>query len=162
MRVKSLVDCVCKILVTKILNSFNVNVTRNVTRVWVESAHAFDLLSPNLGILILYMFDITLVKWALTRFPFAINRISVEFVQHWLRVAIVKGFLSFENEWFKVIVHPCGVRCVNPNSTNGHQKVKACVQPFVQYVKHQSGPQPELDIWWRHPNFQHGAQTKGL
>ena len=24
-----------------------------------------------------------------------------------------------------------------------------------------SGPQPELDIWWRHPNFQHGAQTKG-
>ena len=33
MRVKSLVDCVCKILVTKILNSFNVNVTRNVTRV---------------------------------------------------------------------------------------------------------------------------------
>ena len=26
---------------------------------------------------------------------------------------------------------------------------------------YQSGPQPELDIWWRHPNFQHGAQTKG-
>ena len=26
---------------------------------------------------------------------------------------------------------------------------------------HQSGPQPELDIWWRHPKFQHGAQTKG-
>ena len=28
-------------------------------------------------------------------------------------------------------------------------------------VIQQSGPQPELDIWWRHPNFQHGAQTKG-
>jgi len=26
---------------------------------------------------------------------------------------------------------------------------------------HQSKPQPELDIWWCHPNFQHGAQTKG-
>ena len=26
---------------------------------------------------------------------------------------------------------------------------------------YQSGPQPQLDIWWRHPNFQHGAQTKG-
>ena len=26
---------------------------------------------------------------------------------------------------------------------------------------YQSGPHPELDIWWRHPNFQHGAQTKG-
>ena len=25
----------------------------------------------------------------------------------------------------------------------------------------QSGPQPEPDIWWRHPNFQHDAQTKG-
>ena len=25
----------------------------------------------------------------------------------------------------------------------------------------QSRPQPGLDIWWRHPNFQHGAQTKG-
>ena len=28
-------------------------------------------------------------------------------------------------------------------------------------VIQQSGPQPELDIWWRHPNFQHGVQTKG-
>ena len=25
----------------------------------------------------------------------------------------------------------------------------------------QSGPQPELDTWWRYLTFQHGAQTKG-
>ena len=161
MRVKALVDYVCKILVTKISIPFNINVTRNVTRVWVETAYAFDLLPPNLGILFLHVLEIRLIKWALTRFPFTINSISVEFVQHWLRVAIVKGFLRFENEWFEVIVHPWGVICVNANSPDGHQKVKPCVQHFAEYVKHQSGPQPELDIWWRHPNFQHGAQTKG-
>ena len=160
MCVKGVVDCVCKILVTKISNSFNMIMTRNITRVWVESAQAFDLLSPNLGIL-LHVLEIRLVKWTLTRFPFTSNSISVDFVQHWLRVAIVKGFPSFENEWFKVIVHPWGVRCVNANSPDGHQNVKPCVQHFAEYVKHQSGPQPEMDIWWRHPNFQHGAQTKG-
>ena len=160
MCVKGVVDCVCNILVTKISNSFNMIMTRNVTRVWVESAQAFDLLSPNLGIL-LHVLEIRLVKWTLTRFPFTINSISVDFVQHWLRVAIVKGFPSFENEWFKVIVHPWGVRCVNANSPDGHQNVKPCVQHFAEYVKHQCGPQPEMDIWWRHPNFQHGAQTKG-
>ena len=37
-------------------------------------------------------------------------------------------------------------------------------RPYVLWgagSNYQSGPQPELDIWWRHPNFQHGAQTKG-
>ena len=123
MHVKDLIDCVCKILFTKIFNSFNMNVTRNVPRVWVETAHAFDLLPPNFGIILLHVLEIRLVKWTLTRFPFMINSISVEFVKHWLRVAIVKRFLSLENEWLKVIVHPWGVRCVKANSTDGQQKV---------------------------------------
>ena len=39
---------------------FNMNVTRNVTRVWVETAYAFDLLPPNLGILFLHVLEIRL------------------------------------------------------------------------------------------------------
>ena len=37
-------------------------------------------------------------------------------------------------------------------------------RPYVLWgagSNYQSGPQPELDIWWRHPNFQHGPLTKG-
>ena len=34
-------------LVSKSFNSFDMNVTRNVPRVWVETAQAFDLLPPN-------------------------------------------------------------------------------------------------------------------
>ena len=53
-----------------------------------------------------------------------------------IRAAIVKGFLSFEDERFKVIVHPCGVRCVYANFPKGHQKVKPCMQHLVEYVKY--------------------------
>ena len=72
----------------------------------------------------------------LARFPFTINSISIELVQQWLRAAIVKGCLSFEDEWFKVIVHPWGVRCIDGNSPGGDQKVKSWVQHSVEYVKH--------------------------
>ena len=82
---EGLVDCVWKFLVSKIFNSFNRNVTRNVPRVWVETAQAFDLLPPNLGILLwlLHMLDSGFVKSGLAWFPFTIYCIPVEFVQHW-------------------------------------------------------------------------------
>ena len=57
---------------------------------------------------LIYVCQISIKRRSLARFPFTINSIPIEFVQQWLRAAIVKGFLSFEDEWFKVIVRSVG------------------------------------------------------
>jgi len=36
-----------------------------------------------------------------------------------------------------------------------------CETEHLIKIDLQSGPQPELDIWWRHRTFQDGAHTKG-
>ena len=77
---------------------------------------------------LIYVCQISIKRRSLARFPFTINSFPIEFVQQWLRAAIVKGFLSFEDEWFKVIVRSVGRQMYWRNSPGGHQKVMSCVQ----------------------------------
>ena len=40
-------------------------------------------------------------------------------------------------------------------------KPRLTATSIIRSPRYWCGPQPELDMWWRHPNFQHGAQTNG-
>ena len=87
---------------------------------------------------LIYVCQISIKRRSLARFPFTINSIPIEFVQQWLRAAIVKGFLSFEDEWFKVIVHPWGVRSdvLKELSWWASEGQVLCAALYVEYVKH--------------------------
>ena len=35
-----------------------------------------------------------------------------------------------------------------------------CKAPKISKFRYQSGPQPDLDIWWRHPHLQNGVHAE--
>ena len=49
---------------------------------------------------------------------------------------------------------------VNFSWTGMFRKIPECSVFLVLSTPEQSGPQPDLDIWWRHPHLQNGAHAE--